>query len=110
MVVQTTRQILYTAYYVHTLEGCGLMHIPPELLNVRLFASLDLLHGSKYLCWKVGHVNLDSRCLRGAIDDKHTYDIASMYIIVVLCQSFQSQFGGGVVFDVAKWLYNTVVA
>ena len=89
------------------------MHISPELLSVRFFASFDLLHGSKYLCWKVGHVNLDSRCLRGAIDDKHTYDkqvCTSFFIYGVLCQSFQSQFGGGVVFDVAKWLYNTVVA
>ena len=34
----------------------------------------------------------------------------SFLIYGVLCQSFQSQFGGGVVFDVAKWLYNTVVA
>ena len=45
-----TLHIMYTL-----LEGCGLMHISPELLHVRFFVSSDLLHDSKYLCFKVGH-------------------------------------------------------
>ena len=34
VVPQTTRQILYIAYYVHTLKEWGLTHILLELLNV----------------------------------------------------------------------------